>query len=94
MKITSDDVKAGKVLPHLIENNIWVPASLRTNTLTAQEHYNSLKASDRKELYPNGWRDEDEAQELVGVGGLTFLPLAGSTMTGPLVPERGENKNE
>lgn len=38
MTITRDDVKAGKVLPHLIENNIWVPPSLRIGESTLQEH--------------------------------------------------------
>jgi len=36
--VNRDDVKAGNVLPHLIENNIWVPPALRINISTKQEH--------------------------------------------------------
>ena len=36
--VNRDDVEAGNILPHLIENNIWVPPALRINVSTKREH--------------------------------------------------------
>lgn len=40
--VTSNDVKAGRIMPHLIENNVWVPPSLQINCYTLREHQDAL----------------------------------------------------
>ena len=55
--ITSDDVRAKRVMPHLIENNVWVPPSLQINCYTLREHQdalgkNKLSEEEIERLYP------------------------------------------
>ena len=54
MQITRDDVKAGRIMPHLIENNIWVPPALLINCSTKAERLarERLSKDEIEWLYP------------------------------------------
>lgn len=55
MDINRDDVRAGRVLPHLVENGVWVPPSLRINCSTRREHMAREKLTEEElaRLYPD-----------------------------------------
>lgn len=41
-RITSDDVKSGRISPKIVENGVVVPPNLQVNHLTVAEHKERL----------------------------------------------------